>query len=95
MLPGNIDVKINSDTPDETVQCAVLHYGELDIFTAWVSTARRFGQAGFLTGALAGEECEAKIIGEALKINAALSDKNTDLSPTLWNKIQSLISVKN
>lgn len=79
MLPGDIDVKVDCDTSNETVQCAVLHYGDLDVFTAWVSTARRVGQAGYLTGALGGEEYEAKIIGEALKINAALSDKTTNL----------------
>ncbi|MFM0411234.1 hypothetical protein [Paraburkholderia dipogonis] len=65
---------------DEIVQCEVLHYGDVSEFTAWVSTAKRLGNFGVITGATHGEEYRGDFAESAhtmnLQLKAAVAPPN-------------------
>lgn len=88
MLPGDLDLMIDSDVLEEIVQCVVLHYGELGESTAWISTAKRLGDVGILTGARCGEEYKGDVIDEAVQMNSGRKSEAKHFRPSLWNRIQ-------
>lgn len=54
---------------EEVVQCEVLHYGDLNEFTAWASTAKRLGVFGTITGSTRGEEYHGDVAELAHAMN--------------------------
>lgn len=61
-----------SRVDEEIVQCEVLHYGDVDEFTAWASTAKRLGKFGAITGATHGEEYCGDVAESAHAMNLQL-----------------------
>lgn len=76
-LANQDPMKRRSRADDEIVQCEVLHYGDVSEFTAWVSTAKRRGKFGAITGATHGEEYRGDVAESAhtmnLQLNAAVA----------------------